>query len=40
MDQEKLSLDEMGAFEEVDLPKDEWMIGLKWVYAHKTDLRG
>lgn len=40
MDQEKLSLDEMEAFEEVDLPKGEWMIGLKWVYTHKTDLRG
>jgi hypothetical protein len=40
MDREKLSLEEMGAFEEVDLPKGERTIGLKWVFAHKTDTDG
>lgn len=30
----------MGAFEEVDLPKGEWTIDLKWVFAHKTDSDG
>ena len=40
MDREKASLDEMGAFEEVDLPKGERTIGLKWVYAYKTDSAG
>ena len=40
MDQEKDSLDEMGAFEEADLPAGEHAIGLKWVFAHKTDSEG
>ena len=40
MDREKASLDEMGAFEEVDLPPGERPIGLRWVYAHKTDSTG
>jgi hypothetical protein len=40
MDRERLSLEEMGAFEEVDLPKGERTIGLKWVFAHKTDSDG
>ena len=40
MDREKSSLKEMGAFEEVDLPKGERTIGLKWVFAHKTDSEG
>jgi hypothetical protein len=30
----------MGAFEEVDLPAGERAIGLKWVYAIKTDSAG
>ena len=37
MDREKKSLQDMGAFEETDLPAGEKAIGLKWVYAHKTD---
>ena len=40
MDRERTSLDEMGAFKEVDLPIGEWTIGLKWVYAIKTDSAG
>ena len=40
MDREKRSLDEMGAFEEADLPPGERVIGLKWVYAFKTDADG
>ena len=40
MDQEKSSLDDMGAFEEADLPLGERVIGLKWVYAFKTDADG
>lgn len=40
MDRERLSLEEMGAFEEVDLPKGEQTIGLKWVFSHKTDSNG
>src|SRR5277367_2086589 len=40
MDREKFSLAEMGAFEEVDLPKGERTIGLKWVYAYKTNAEG
>ena len=40
MDWEKSSLDEMGAFEEADLPPGEHPIGLKWVYAFKTDMDG
>lgn len=30
----------MGAFEEADLPAGEHPIGLKWVFAHKTDSVG
>ena len=30
----------MGAFEEVELPKGEKTIGLKWVYDIKTDTNG
>ena len=37
MAREKLSLEQMGAFEEVDLPEGQCAIGLKWVYAHKSD---
>ena len=37
MDRERISLQEMGAFEESDLPPGEKAIGLKWVFAHKTD---
>ena len=37
MDRERLSLQDMGAFEETDLPPGEKAIGLKWVFAHKTD---
>ena len=40
MDREKASLEEMGAFEETDIPEGERTIGLKWVYAHKTDSAG
>ena len=40
MDREKKSLEEMGAFEEADLPPDERAIGLKWVYAFKSDVDG
>ena len=40
MDHEKSSLDEMGAFEEADLPAGERPIRLKWVFAHKTDSAG
>ena len=40
MDREKKSLEDMGAFEETDLPLGEKSIGLKWVYAHKTDAAG
>ena len=40
MDREKTSLEEMGAFEEVDLPKGERLIGLKWVYAYKKNSDG
>ena len=40
MDREKDSLEEMGAFEEADLPLGEQAIGLKWVYAFKTDADG
>lgn len=40
MDREKKSLDDMGAFEETDLPPGEKAIGLKWVFAHKTDAAG
>ena len=37
---EKTSLKEMGAFEEVTLPKGEWTIGLKWVFAYKKNAEG
>jgi hypothetical protein len=30
----------MGAFEEVELLKEEHAIGLKWVYNIKTDADG
>ena len=40
MDRERMSLAEMGAFEEVELPKGEKTIGLKWVYDIKTDANG
>ena len=40
MDREKQSLLDMGAFEEVELPKGERTIGLKWVYDIKTDATG
>ena len=40
MDREKTSLEEMGAFEETDLPEGERTIGLKWVFAHKSDSAG
>ena len=40
MDRERKSLEEMGAFEEVVLPKGERTIGLKWVFDHKTDAAG
>jgi Reverse transcriptase (RNA-dependent DNA polymerase) len=40
MEREKRSLEEMGAFEEVELPSGERMIGLKWVFAYKTNLEG
>ena len=40
MDHECQSLVEMGVFEEVDLPPGERTIGLKWVYAYKTDASG
>lgn len=40
MKRELESLDEMGAFEETDLPTGGRAIGLKWVFAHKTDADG
>ena len=40
MDRERKSLSDMGAFEEVELPKGERAIGLKWVYDIKTDASG
>jgi hypothetical protein len=40
MEREKKSLEEMGAFEEADLPPGERTIGLKWVYAYKTNAEG
>jgi hypothetical protein len=40
MDREKESLEQMGAFEEVDLPPGERVIGLKWVYDYKTNAEG
>ena len=40
MDRERESLASMGAFEEVDLPKGERAVGLKWVYDIKTDANG
>jgi hypothetical protein len=40
MEREKKSLEDMGAFEEVDLPPGERTIGLKWVFAYKTNSEG
>ena len=40
MDRERQSLADMGAFEEVDLPKGERSVGLKWVYDIKKMLMG
>jgi Reverse transcriptase (RNA-dependent DNA polymerase) len=40
MDHEKKSLEEMGAFEEVELPPGERTIGLKSVFAYKTNSEG
>ena len=40
MDHERKSLADMKAFEEVDLPKGERAIGLKWVFDIKTDAAG
>ena len=40
MDREKTNLEEMGAFEETNLPEGQRAIGLKWVYAHKKDPAG
>ena len=40
MDRECKSLSDMGVFEEADLPPGERTIGLKWVYAYKTDASG
>ena len=40
MDRERKSLTDMKAFEEVELPKGERAIGLKWVFDIKTDAAG
>ena len=40
MERERKSLMDMGAFEEVILPKGERTIGLKWVFDIKTDVNG
>jgi Reverse transcriptase (RNA-dependent DNA polymerase) len=40
MDSKKESLEQMGAFKEVELPPGECVIGLKWVYAYKTNAKG
>ena len=40
MDREKESLEQMGAFEEVELPPGERVIRLKWVYDYKTNAEG
>ena len=40
MEREKESLQEMGSFEEVELPCGEKTVGLIWVYAYKTDADG
>jgi Reverse transcriptase (RNA-dependent DNA polymerase) len=40
MEREKRSLEEMGAFEEVELPSGERTIGLKWVLAYKMNSEG
>ena len=37
---EEQSLQEMGAFEEVDLPPGQNMVGLIWVFANKMDADG
>jgi Reverse transcriptase (RNA-dependent DNA polymerase) len=40
MERQKQSLEDMSAFKEVDLPPGKQTIGLKWVYAYKTNLEG
>ena len=40
MECEKEGLKQMGAFKEVELPSGERAIGLKWVYAYKTNAGG
>ena len=40
MDCKKESLEQMGTFKEVELPPGEHVIGLKWVYAYKTNAEG
>ena len=40
MEREKESLQEMGFFEEVELPCSKKIVGLIWVYAYKTDADG
>ena len=40
MDRKRLSFEEMGTFKEVDLPVGEHTVGLKWVFAHKTNVEG
>ena len=40
MDREKESLEQMGAFKEVELPLGEHVIGLKWVHAYKMNAEG
>jgi Reverse transcriptase (RNA-dependent DNA polymerase) len=40
MEHKKKSLEEMRAFEEVDLLSGEHTIGLKWVYAYKMNAEG
>jgi len=40
MGREEQSLQEMGAFEEVDLPPGQNTVGLIWVFANKTDADG
>ena len=37
---EEQSLQEMGAFEEVDLPPGQNTVGLIWVFANKADADG
>ena len=40
MDRERQSLIDMGSFEEAVLPPGQKAIGLKWVFAYKTDALG